>query len=128
MNVTVNGIAANEDIDYYEMQAKKGERITVEVEGIRLGLTLFDPYVAILNARRFELATSDDNAFIWQDGFVSLVAPEDGKYVIAVREAAYAGNASAFIACMSATSHDRPPRFLPGQVRRAFVKFAGSAT
>ena len=93
MSVTVNGVAGNEDIDYYQVQAKKGERITVEVEGIRLGLTLFDPYVAILNAKRFELASSDDSALIWQDGFVSLVAPEDGAYTIAVREAAYAGNA-----------------------------------
>ena len=92
MNVTVNGVAGKEDIDYYEVRAKKGERITVEVEGIRLGLTLFDPYVAILNAKRFELASSDDNALIWQDCFVSLVAPEDGPYIIAVREAAFAGN------------------------------------
>ena len=91
--MTVNGIAANEDIDYYEVRAKKGERITAEVEGIRLGLTLFDPYVAILNTKRFELATSDDNALTWQDCFVSLVAPEDGPYIIAVREAAFAGNA-----------------------------------
>jgi hypothetical protein len=92
INVTVNGVAGNEDIDYYQVQAKKGERITAEVEGIRLGLTLFDPYVAILNAKRFELASSDDNALIWQDCFVSLVAPEDGPYIIAVREAAFAGN------------------------------------
>ncbi len=93
MNVTVNGVAGKEDIDYYKIRAKKGERITVEVEGIRLGLTLFDPYVAILNAKRFELVSSDDSALIWQDGLVSLIAPEDGTYVIAVREAAYAGNA-----------------------------------
>ncbi len=92
INVTVNGVAGNEDIDYYEVRAKKGERITVEVEGIRLGLTLFDPCVAVLNAKRFELASSDDNALIWQDCFVSLVAPEDGPYIIAVREAAFAGN------------------------------------
>jgi hypothetical protein len=92
INVTVNGIAGNEDIDYYEVQARKGERITCEVEGIRLGLTLFDPYVAILNPKRFELASSDDNALTWQDCFVSLVAPEDGPYIIAVREAAFAGN------------------------------------
>jgi hypothetical protein len=92
LNVTVNGVAGKEDIDYYEVRAKKGERITAEVEGIRLGLTLFDPYVAILNAKRFELASSDDNALTWQDCFVSLVAPEDGRYLIAVREAAFAGN------------------------------------
>ena len=94
MNVTVNGVAANEDVDYYAVKAKKGERITVEVEGIRLGLTLFDPYVAILNPMRFELASSDDSALTWQDGFVSVIAPEDGTYIVVAREAAYAGNAN----------------------------------
>ncbi|WP_422922937.1 PPC domain-containing protein [Singulisphaera sp. PoT] len=94
MNVTVNGIADNEDVDYYVVEAKEGERITAEVEGIRLGLTLFDPYVAILNAKRFEMGSSDDSALVWQDGLVSIVAPEAGKYVILVRESAYAGNAN----------------------------------
>ena len=94
MNVTVNGVADNEDVDFYAVKAKKGDRITAEVEGIRLGLTLFDPYVAILDAKRFELASSDDAALIWQDGFVSVVAPEDGTYVILARESAYAGNAN----------------------------------
>jgi hypothetical protein len=92
LNVTVNGVADNEDIDYYAIDAKKGERITVEVEGIRLGLTLFDPYVAILDAKRFELASSDDASLIWQDGLVSILAPEDGTYIVAARESAYAGN------------------------------------
>ena len=32
MNVTVNGVADNEDVDYYAVEAKKGERITAEVE------------------------------------------------------------------------------------------------
>ena len=94
MNVTVNGVATNEDVDYYAVRAKKGERISVEIEGIRLGLTLFDPYVAILDSRRFELASSDDAALVYQDGLVSVVAPADGNYIIVAREAAYAGNAN----------------------------------
>ncbi|MDR3622092.1 MAG: peptidase [Paludisphaera borealis] len=92
MNVTINGVADNEDVDYFVVDAKKGERISVEVEGMRLGITLFDPYVAILNTKRFELASSDDAALLWQDAFASVVAPEDGKYIIQVRESAYAGN------------------------------------
>ena len=92
MDSTVNGVAENEDVDYFVVEAKKGERISAEVEGIRLGITLFDPYVAIMDAKRFELASSDDAALIWQDGFASIVAPEDGKYIIQVRESAYAGN------------------------------------
>jgi len=94
MNVTVTGVADNEDVDYYVVEARKGDRITAEVEGMRLGITLFDPYVAILNSKRFELASSDDAALIWQDGFASILAPEDGKYIIQVRESAYAGNTS----------------------------------
>ncbi|WP_165073507.1 peptidase [Paludisphaera rhizosphaerae] len=94
MNVVVNGVAENEDVDYFVVEAKKGERISAEVEGMRLGITLFDPYVAILNAKRFELASSDDAALLWQDAFASIVAPEDGKYIVQVRESAYAGNAN----------------------------------
>lgn len=94
MNITVNGTAENEDVDYFAVEAKKGDRITVEVEGIRLGITMFDAFVSIMNAARFELASSDDNALVWQDGVASIVAPEDGKYIIQVRESSYAGNGS----------------------------------
>ncbi|MFI5459108.1 MAG: peptidase [Isosphaerales bacterium] len=92
MNVTVTGVADNEDVDYFVVEAKKGERISAEVEGLRLGLSEFDPYVAIMNSKRFELGASDDAALIWRDGFTSIIAPEDGKYIIQVRESAYAGN------------------------------------
>jgi hypothetical protein len=92
MNVTVNGVAENEDVDYFVVEAKKGERISAEVEGHRLGIFEFDPYVAILNAKRFELGASDDAALILRDGFTSVIAPEDGKYIIQVRESSYSGN------------------------------------
>ncbi len=92
MNVTVNGVADNEDVDYFVVEAKKGERISAEVEGLRLGITEFDPYVAILDSRRFELGVSDDAALAWRDGFTAIVAPQDGKYMIQVRESAYSGN------------------------------------
>jgi hypothetical protein len=92
MNVTVSGVADNEDVDYFVVQAKKGERISAEVEGHRLGIFEFDPYVAILNEKRFELGSSDDAALVLRDAFTSIIAPEDGKYIIQVRESAYAGN------------------------------------
>jgi hypothetical protein len=91
MNVTVDGTIGNEDVDYFVIEAKKGDRITAEVEAIRLGDSFFDVYVAILNEARFELATSDDAALVWQDGVVSILAPEDGKYFIQVRESSFGG-------------------------------------
>ena len=73
----------NEDVDYFAVEAKKGERITAEIEGLRLGYTFFDPYVAILDTKRFELARSDDAPLVRQDCIASIVAPEDGTYIIA---------------------------------------------
>ncbi len=90
--VTVAGVVASEDVDYYAIQAKKGQRISVEIEAMRLGTTFFDPYVAILDSKRFELATGDDTPLVFQDAVASAVAPEDGQYIIEVRESAYGGN------------------------------------
>ncbi|MFT5300150.1 MAG: hypothetical protein ACI814_000924 [Mariniblastus sp.] len=94
LNVTVQGIVLNEDVDYFLVNATKGQRISVEVEAMRLGNTLFDPYVAILDAKRFELASNDDTPLALQDAYASVLAPEDGQYVIEVRESAYAGSAA----------------------------------
>ncbi len=88
-NVVVQGTVSNEDVDYYVIDAKKGQRVSAEVVAMRLGTALFDPYVAILDAKRFELSANDDTALALQDAYASIVAPEDGKYYIEVRESAY---------------------------------------
>jgi hypothetical protein len=113
MNSTINGVADNEDVDYFAVTAKKGERISAEVEGIRLGVTLFDPYVAIMDSKRFELASSDDAAAVYQDGIASIVAPADGTYVIQVRESAYAGNGACFYR-LHVGNFPRPTAIVPG--------------
>jgi hypothetical protein len=91
-NVTVLGVVDNEDVDHFVIEAKKGDRITAELEGLRLGYTFFDPYVAILNSERFELSRSDDNALLSQDCLCQIIAPEDGKYIIQVRESSFGGD------------------------------------
>jgi len=93
-NVTVHGVVQNEDVDYYVIDAKKGQRIAAEVEGMRLGNTMFDPYIAIMDAKRFELAAADDSPLVLQDAVASIIAPEDGKYIIQVRESSYGGSGS----------------------------------
>jgi hypothetical protein len=92
LGVTINGVVQNEDVDYFLIEAKQGERITAEIEGIRLGMTFFDPFVAIQDMGRFELDSSDDAALVWQDSVASILAPKDGTYVIQVRESAFGGN------------------------------------
>jgi hypothetical protein len=98
LNSTVEGVIKNEDLDYFAIDLKKGQRVTAEVEGMRLGggadgPAAFDPYVAILSAADGkELAAADDSALHLQDPVTSLVVPADGSYVVLVRDSAYAGN------------------------------------
>ena len=92
LNRTIEGVAGNEDDDYYVVTLKKGQRLSVEVEAMRLGRVFFDAYVAILDPKKFELASCDDTPLLRNDAFASVIAPEDGDYRILVHEAAYEGN------------------------------------
>ena len=95
-NVTVEGAVAREDEDYYVVELKEGELLTAELEGVRIkkgrSNPFFDPYVAILNAERFEMATSDDAPLLQQDCLCSMRAPADGKYIIVVRDSSFGGS------------------------------------
>jgi hypothetical protein len=92
LNTTVNGTVDNEDVDYFLVEAKKGQRIAVEIEGLRLGWTFFDPYVAIMDANLFILAAADDTPLVQQDCACSIIAPQDGNYIIQVRESSFGGS------------------------------------
>lgn len=92
LNHAVEGVADNEDDDYYVCSLKKGQRLSVEIEAMRLGRVMFDAYVAILDPKKFELASCDDTPLLRNDAFASIIAPEDGDYRILVHEAAYEGN------------------------------------
>jgi hypothetical protein len=92
LNTTVNGVILNEDVNYFAVDAKKGQRLSVEVEGLRLGETFFDPSVAILDTNRFVLAADDDTPLLRQDCACSVVVPRDGTYVIQIRESAFGGS------------------------------------
>ena len=91
LNTTITGVIKREDVDYFAVECKKGQRLAVEVEGMRLGQQWWDPAVAILDARRFQVAASDDAPGLGQDAGCSVVVPADGKYTIQLRDSAYQG-------------------------------------
>lgn len=91
-NVTVHGIVESEDLDIYAVTAKQGDRISVEIEGLRLGSYRFDPHISIVDADKFQLAAADDSPAVLQDGVMSVLAPEDGTYYVQVRESSYGGD------------------------------------
>jgi hypothetical protein len=98
-SVTVHGRIDREDVDYFTVEARKGERLSVEVVGLRNGLSqgadYFDPYLAIFGPDGQELARCDDAALVWSDAVLSLIAPADGPYVIELRDSAYNGDGNA---------------------------------
>ena len=96
LNCTVEGVVLPEDVDYYKLTVKKGQRISLEIDGLRLGYLNFDPYIAILDKNRFEKAFSDDTILHRQDGFCSFVAEYDGDYYVMVRESSYRGSSRSY--------------------------------
>jgi hypothetical protein len=96
MDQTIEGLIKSEDVDYYKLTVKKGQRISLEVDGLRLGYTVFDPYIAILDKDRFEKAFSDDSILHRQDGYCSFVAEYDGDYYLMVRDSSYRGSNLSF--------------------------------
>lgn len=97
LNQTIDGVIKREDVDHFRVKLEAGQTINVEIEGIRLGFTLrnrdiLDPYIAILNGGRFEVASSDDSSLLQQDGFCTFTADEAGEYTILVRHSAFQGS------------------------------------
>lgn len=91
-NSTITGVVNNEDVDCFSIAAKKGQRFSVEVEGMRLGRGPLDSRLTIFNPDGSILADADDTWLAMQDPFMSLIVPADGRYVIQLREVTYAGS------------------------------------
>lgn len=91
---TIHGTITNEDVDCFAFVAKKGETLSFEVEGIRLGDTLFDPFMAIYDSNNRPIATADDTCLTRQDPTLTVTIPADGNYQVEIRETAYGGSGS----------------------------------
>ncbi len=128
LNTTVSGSAVGEDVDYYAVIAQQGERLSVEIEGIRLGRGMADPYVAIQDASGKTLAQCDDTALLLQDPITSVIVPRDGTYFIQVHESAYV-NGTAYR--MHVGNFPRPLAVYPAGGRAGenlAVKFIGDVS
>jgi hypothetical protein len=96
MNLTAEGLIQNEQVHYYQIEAKKGQRITAEVEGMRLGTTMFDPFLEVVDKSKFTIAAADDTALLRQDPFLCFIAPKDGPFILEVRESSFGGSGDSY--------------------------------
>ena len=94
-DVVVNGVVKSGDVDVYAVDLAEGERLSVEIEGLRLGRTLFDPVILLQDITGNLLASSDDQPAAHQDAFVSIRAGQAGRVLILVRESAQRGSDAA---------------------------------
>ncbi len=113
LGTTVYGHTPREDQDHFEVDAKQGQRITVEVVGARLQTqNIYDPAVTIAKAGGAILANVDDCAFSRQDPVASIIAPEDGKYIVTIKDATNSGPGECHY-LMSIGSFPRPLSVYP---------------
>ncbi len=95
LNTTVQGrMIEPADIDLFRIEAKKGQRISAEIESARLGTErgLPDLHLAILDEHGKPVRAADDSALFVQDPILSMLADRDGTYFVAVRHSIYNAN------------------------------------
>ena len=89
-------IGKTEDVDWYAVEAKAGQRLTFSAWANRLENKVhdlqahFDPILQIHDADGRELAADDNHDFA--DPLLSFAFPKDGTYYLQIRDTTYAGN------------------------------------
>ena len=86
------------DVDLFRIEAKQGQRLSAEIEAVRLGVDqgIPDLHLAVLDADGKRLIAADDSALFLQDPVVALVAPQDGAYFVEVRHSTYSANGDVY--------------------------------
>jgi len=99
LNVTVSGeIKAKQtlDRDLYRVSLQAGQRLSVEVDSVRLSDKAYaeqeyDLLARVLDADGHEVAMNDDSELHTQDPILSMIAPQSGEYFVEIRQRLYKG-------------------------------------
>ncbi|MGL6076317.1 MAG: PPC domain-containing protein [Fimbriiglobus sp.] len=91
-NSTIAATIESAGVDHFAIKLKKGERLSAEVVGVRLGAELTDTVLSVFGPDGKELARADDTPLFRQDPFLSIVVPVDGTYIVQVHECNYGGS------------------------------------
>ena len=80
------------DVDAYAIDVPDGSRISAEIQGLRTGRAMVDLKLELLGPDGALLASCDDTPLTRQDPFISLPAPQAGRYTIVITETRRTGN------------------------------------
>ncbi|MEE2843883.1 MAG: PPC domain-containing protein [Planctomycetota bacterium] len=106
----INGrVISDADIDYYQFEAKKGDKISFEIIA-RRRQSMLDSYIVLENSAGGQLKTADDFQFgrrtYWDSRIENYVVPADGTYYISVYDRHLRGGAE-FVYALEIT-HSQP--------------------
>lgn len=96
-SVTVRGFikqTVNPDVDVYRVAVLKGQRVSVEVDMVRItdmriGASEVDVAARVLDEDGKELSSGDDSPLHIQDPIVTAIAPKEGFVYIEVKQSTY---------------------------------------
>ncbi len=86
-NRSVLSTVKREGVDRYHLHLEAGQVFSAEVEGMRLGVGMIDPRLALLNHKGERLLSADDTPPFRQDPAFSIQIPASGKYTLEVSDA-----------------------------------------
>ncbi len=114
LNSTVIGRMGDPtDLDLYSVEAKKGQRLSIEIDAARLGVEqgIPDLHLALLDTNGKVLIEADDSALLLQDPIVALIVPQDGTYFVEVRHSVYAASNDVYL--LHVGTFSRPTAIYP---------------
>ena len=138
LNSTIAGeikVTRELDNDYYRVDLEAGQRLSVEIDSVRLcdkayAESEYDLMLRILDEQGNELLREDDSDLHIQDPIASLLAPRSGRYFIHIRQQLYKGGRWIYYRAHVGT-YPRPLLAYPlgGQVdSRVQLQLLGDAT
>jgi hypothetical protein len=115
MNCAVNGTSDNNGDDFFRFPAKKGERVTIDCQALRLDSTLRATLV-LSTAEGKELAQGKPY-YLRTDPLMDFVAPADGDYQLRLHDMTFLGG---LLYRLVITNHPHlehvfPPALAPGE-------------
>ena len=111
-NTTILGTLESDDVDVYQIQVSAGERISAEVVGVRLGVTLLDTVLTLRDPKGKVLEWVDDTPLLNQDPAFSILASETGLYSVEITSAGANADADSQYA-LHIGNFPRPHRVFP---------------
>ena len=89
MNCAINGNSDNNGDDFFRFRAKKGQRIVIDCQAIRLDSTM-RPMLALATADGKDLQQSRPY-YQRTDPLLDFIAPADGDYIVRVYDQTFSG-------------------------------------